>query len=132
MNYFDDKLKIDEIELCHGKIPTNLVFSYGRVDYFPFLIAKIKCNGITGLGESLPQQFDFAERISYDLIGKKMGDYVKQKNLIREELIRNYNEWGTTDYYVADETINDSEEKIDMLLDAVSNLPFKPTFGGFL
>ena len=68
----------------------------------------------------------------YDLIGKKMGDYVKQKNLIREELIRNYNEWGTTDYYVADETINDSEEKIDMLLDAVSNLPFKPTFGGFL
>ena len=68
----------------------------------------------------------------YDLIGKKMGDYVKQKNLIREELIRNYNEWGTTDYYVADETINDSEEKINMLLDAVSDLPFKPTFGGFL
>ena len=68
----------------------------------------------------------------YDLIGKKMGDYTKQKNLIREELIRNYNEWGTIDYYVADETINDSEEKIDMLLDAVSNLPFKPTFGGFL
>ena len=68
----------------------------------------------------------------YDLTGKKMGDYVKHKNLIREELIRNYNEWGTIDYYVADETINDSEEKVDMLLDAVSNLPFKPTFGGFL
>ena len=68
----------------------------------------------------------------YDLIGKKMGDFTKQKNLIREELIRNYNEWGTTDYYVADETINDSEEKINMLLDAVSDLPFKPTFGGFL
>lgn len=68
----------------------------------------------------------------YDLIGKKMGDYTKQKNLIREELIRNYNEWGTTDYYVADETINDSEEKIDMLLEAVSDLPFRPTFGGFL
>ncbi len=68
----------------------------------------------------------------YDLTGKKMGDYVKHKDILREELIRNYNEHGTTDYYVADETINDSEEKVDMLLQSVSGLPFRPTFGGFL
>jgi radical SAM superfamily enzyme YgiQ (UPF0313 family) len=68
----------------------------------------------------------------YDLIGKKLGDFTKSGNIIREELIRNYNEWGTTDYYVADETINDSEEKVDMLLESVKGLPFRPTFGGFL
>jgi hypothetical protein len=68
----------------------------------------------------------------YDLIGKKLGDYTKRSSNIREELLRNYHEWGTTNYYVADETINDSEEKIDLLLEAVSNLPFRPTFGGFL
>jgi hypothetical protein len=68
----------------------------------------------------------------YDLIGKKLGDFTKPAQTIREELIRNYNEWGTTDYYVADETINDSEEKVDMLLESVKGLPFRPTFGGFL
>jgi radical SAM superfamily enzyme YgiQ (UPF0313 family) len=68
----------------------------------------------------------------YDLIGKKMGDYTKLGNLIREELIKNYQKWGTKDYYIADETINDSEEKINMLYDAVKDLDFRPTFGGFL
>lgn len=68
----------------------------------------------------------------YDLIGKKMGDYTKQGSLIRRELVENYDRWGITDYYIADETINDSEEKIDMLLDAVSGLDFEPKFGGFL
>lgn len=68
----------------------------------------------------------------YDLIGKKMGDYTKQSQLIKKELLENYKKWGTIDYYIADETINDSPEKIDMLLDAFSGLPFKPSFGGFL
>jgi radical SAM superfamily enzyme YgiQ (UPF0313 family) len=68
----------------------------------------------------------------YDLIGKKLGDYTKQSNLIRKELIENYEKWGTVDYYIADETINDSMEKVNMLADAVAGLPFKPTFGGFL
>jgi radical SAM superfamily enzyme YgiQ (UPF0313 family) len=68
----------------------------------------------------------------YDLIGKKMGDYTKSSEFIRKELIKNYEKWGTTDYYIADETINDSPEKIDMLLDSVSGLGFKPKFGGFL
>jgi radical SAM superfamily enzyme YgiQ (UPF0313 family) len=68
----------------------------------------------------------------YDLIGKKIGDYTKSGDLIRKELIENYERWGVTEYYIADETINDSPEKIDMLLDSVSNLNFKPNFGGFL
>ncbi len=68
----------------------------------------------------------------YDLIGKKPGDYTKPADLIRKELLDNYNKWGVTNYYVADETINDSEEKVDMLLESVQGLPFRPTFGGFL
>lgn len=68
----------------------------------------------------------------YDLIGKKMGEYTKQSTLIRRELIENYEKWGITDYYVADETINDSLEKVQMLVDSVSGLSFSPRFGGFL
>lgn len=70
MDVAEDRLRIDEIELCCGKIPTNLTFSYGKVDHFPFLIAKIRCEGQTGLGESLTQYYDFAEELSYDLIGR--------------------------------------------------------------
>lgn len=68
----------------------------------------------------------------YDLIGKKLGDFVKKPELLRKELLDNYHKYGTTDYYVADETINDSMEKVDMLLESVKDLPFKPKFGGFL
>jgi radical SAM superfamily enzyme YgiQ (UPF0313 family) len=68
----------------------------------------------------------------YDLIGKKAGEYTKASELIRKELIENYERWGTTDYYVADETINDSIEKVHMLVDSVKGLSFKPKFGGFM
>lgn len=68
----------------------------------------------------------------YDLLGKKLGDFVKAPDVLRSELLKNYEMWGTVDYYVADETINDSVEKIDMLLESVNGLPFKPKFGGFL
>ena len=70
MDALRDELKIDEIELCRGNIPTNLMFSYGRVDHFPFLIAKIRCEGQTGLGESLTPYHDFAEDLSRDLMGR--------------------------------------------------------------
>jgi hypothetical protein len=69
---------------------------------------------------------------SYDLTGKKFGEYTKAGQLIRKELIENYERWGTTDYYVADETINDSIEKVQMLVDSVSGLDFRPRFSGFL
>lgn len=68
----------------------------------------------------------------YDLIGKKAGEYTKASELIRRELLENYERWGTTDYYVADETINDSMEKVQMLVDSVKGLPFRPRFGGFM
>lgn len=68
----------------------------------------------------------------YDLIGKKLGDFVKPADSIRAELLANYERWGITDYYISDETINDSVEKVDMLLESVQGLPFKPKFGGFM
>lgn len=87
-------------------------------------------------GESLPIEIARGcifkcKFCSYDLIGKKVGEYTKAGDLIRKELIENYERWGTTDYYVADETINDSIEKVQMLVDSVNGLSFRPRFGGF-
>lgn len=69
---------------------------------------------------------------SYDLNGKRPGDYIKSKETLREELLYNYYKFGTTYYYASDDLINDSEEKVDMLLEVSKSLPFKLTYSGYL
>jgi len=68
---------------------------------------------------------------SYPLVGKKKGTYMKDFSLIREEFIRNYNEFGTTKYYVLDDTANESEEKVNALADIVQSLPFELSWTGY-
>lgn len=69
---------------------------------------------------------------SYELNGKSPGDYIKAKETLREELLYNYNNFGTTHYYSSDDLINDSEEKVDMILEVSESLPFKLQYSGYL
>ena len=69
---------------------------------------------------------------SYELNGKKPGDYIKARDTLRNELLYNYEHFGTTYYYAADDLINDSEEKVDMLLEISQSLPFKLQYTGYL
>ena len=69
---------------------------------------------------------------SYELNGKKSGDYIKGKSVLRDELLRNYEIHGIKDYYSTDDLINDSEEKVDAILETFQSLPFKITFSGYL
>ena len=69
---------------------------------------------------------------SYALTGKKYGDYTKTKDTLVRELIYNYYNHGTTHYFVTDDLINDSEEKVDMLLDVSRSLPFKLSYTAFM
>lgn len=62
---------------------------------------------------------------SYPHLGKKKMDYLKSIDQIRKHLIHNYENWGTTHYIMLDDTFNDSEYKIDTLLDMTRTLPFK-------
>lgn len=69
---------------------------------------------------------------TYPLIGKKnLHDYLRYPEYIKQELIQNYEQWGTTQYYIVDDTFNDSVEKIQMMLDITRSLPFKPEFWSF-
>lgn len=68
---------------------------------------------------------------SYPLIGKKKGTYIKELGLVREEFIRNYNEFGTTHYTFQDDTVNESAEKIQALADIVQGLPFALSWAGY-
>lgn len=69
---------------------------------------------------------------SYPLTGKKKLDHIKNPEIIRGELIRNYKNFGIDKYIISDDTFNDSNEKLDMLHAIFTNLPFKVNFSAYL
>lgn len=69
---------------------------------------------------------------AYPLNGKKKLDYIRSPKEIAEELKFNYYNYGVTNYFFADDTFNDSIEKIQALHDEIINLPFKINFTCYL
>jgi len=68
---------------------------------------------------------------SFTILGVR-GDYSRCGDSLREELEDNYNRWGVNNYSIADETINDSPEKLKKHADVVRNLPFDIRMSGFM
>lgn len=64
----------------------------------------------------------------YPMRGKKNLDFVRKADSIRKELQYNYDRYGIDTYSFMDDTFNDSEQKLDQILDAVQGLTFKPKF----
>ena len=70
---------------------------------------------------------------SFPLIGqKKVADYVKTEETIYNELLENYDKWGITNYWIADDTFNDSTEKLEMLHRINKKLPFQLQYRAYL
>ena len=65
-------------------------------------------------------------------IGKSKLDYLRDINEVREELVKNYHDNGTTKYFVVEDTINDTDEKCEMLAELGSSLPFKLELMGYM
>lgn len=61
---------------------------------------------------------------TFDLIGKKVGDWTKTEETLYSEMMRNYDLYGTTSYSFADELINESLEKVETLCKVQQRLPF--------
>ncbi len=68
---------------------------------------------------------------SFNVLGVK-GDYTVDANLVKEEIIRNYNDWGTTTYTLADETVNDSTQKLEKIAKVCQELPFEVNMLGYI
>lgn len=70
---------------------------------------------------------------TYPLIGKGKNQF--DRTVVESyyrELMTNYERWGTTNYYLPDETANDSIEKLRILEQAAERLPFKLDLTGFV
>lgn len=65
---------------------------------------------------------------SFPLNGKKNLDYMKDPNLIYEELLDNYNRFGIYHYLIVDDTFNDHVGKLQSLEEVIKKLPFQPLF----
>jgi len=66
---------------------------------------------------------------NFPLIGQKnVNDYLKYPENIKDELQKNYELWGTTKYFIVDDTFNDSTEKLEMLCKVMDELPFDIKF----
>lgn len=53
------------------------------------------------------------------------GTIIKNKEDLRNELMYNYDKFGVTGYTLTDDTVNDSLEKINMMHEVITSLPFK-------
>lgn len=66
------------------------------------------------------------------MIGKKKLEYVKKASVLRDEFLRNYNEFGITRYLYGDDTHNDSIDKLEQLHSVVNSLPFEIEYAAYM
>jgi radical SAM superfamily enzyme YgiQ (UPF0313 family) len=69
---------------------------------------------------------------TYSLNGKKRLDYTKSLDVLRAEVIHNYEKWGITHYWTSDDTFNDHPDKVQAIYDLSKSLPFKMRFRSYL
>lgn len=67
----------------------------------------------------------------FDLIGKRIGDWQKSVDSLRDEMIRNYEMFDTTHYMVSDELVNESLPKMNLIHEVFTSLPFKVTYTSY-
>jgi len=66
------------------------------------------------------------------MLGRSKLDYLRNFELVKEEMLNNYNKWGITNYYVICDTFNDTEIKMQAWHQMISSLPFKINYTAYL
>lgn len=64
-------------------------------------------------------------------IGKKKGTYLRSIDCIRNDLLYNYEHFGTTKYSFLDDTANEDYDKIVALANMAQKLPFELEWAGY-
>lgn len=68
----------------------------------------------------------------FQLLGKKKVDYLRDPDDLYKEILNQHETYGTTKFFLTEDTFNDTEQKVDMLLDITRRLPFKPRYMGYI
>jgi radical SAM superfamily enzyme YgiQ (UPF0313 family) len=135
-NWLSNPEKFPE-PIFHGP-KKNKIESFIDYDFNDFntSMLKFESNDHVDQGETLPIEIARGcifkcKFCNFPLIGKKRGDYTKNKETLLKEFNYNYEHYGTISYMFMDETTNDSIEKAEFLLDVTSSLSFKISWVGY-
>ena len=130
---------LGQIQFPLFKSKPRMVYSSARnkiynIEYDDFKFTK---NDYILPGEPLPLDISrgciFACRFcQFPHIGKKKLDYIRGMEYIESEILHNYENFGTTSYYVLDDTFNDTEQKLSEFNKMVQRLPFKLTYSAYI
>ena len=69
---------------------------------------------------------------NFPLNNKSKFDYIRAKEDMYAEFMRNYEKFGTTNYWFMDDTYNDSMVKLELMHDVITSLPFKIKFDTYV
>lgn len=88
-------------------------------------------------GESLPIELSRGcmfkcKFCQFELLGRGKLDYLRSMECTRNELLYNYENYGTTNYMVVCDTFNDTVYKIDEWYKVIQSLPFKINFAAYI
>lgn len=88
-------------------------------------------------GEALPIEFARGcifkcAFCQYPHLGKDKDDFNRRMENIRDTFIHNYENFGTTNYYIADDTINSHRQRTKDLNEIAKTLPFKLNYVGYV
>ena len=67
----------------------------------------------------------------YPHIGKKKGTYLRSMECVKNDLLYNYEHFGTTRYSFVDDTVNEDYDKIVALANIAQKLPFQLEWAGY-
>lgn len=132
---------IEYLQNCRRLWPTNNGITTIDGSIFNFNVSTLEHrwtdNDIIFDNETLPIEISRGcifkcKFCNYPLNGKKKFDYLRAPALIKNELVENYEKFGTTRYLFGDDTFNDSTYKLEQLHKIISELPFKIEFATYL
>jgi hypothetical protein len=137
-----ETMTIDYLDALSGKGPRrifNTMIDYDRKAHNPSWDFRESQTNYTELDFIQPQETLNLEVgrgcrfkcafCNFPLIGQKnINDYLKYPENIKDELQKNYEQWGTTKYFIVDDTFNDSTQKLEMMCKVMSDLPFDLKF----
>jgi len=99
--------------------------------YFEVSNIRWKDNDFLFENEHLPIELTRGCIFNCPFCSYKKGHQVKYIHTIREEMVYNYEHFGTTGYMFIDSTFNSSMKKTEEICNMIANLPFKIEWSGF-
>jgi len=69
---------------------------------------------------------------TFPMTGKKKNDYIKHKEVLRQEFLNNYNKHKIRRYLFSDDTFNDTPTKVRMIKEINESLPFDLEYWAYI